>query len=214
MPVHGGAASVRALDGEDERAVDAVDTRTAIALLQRVVTGPDPARLAAADRDRLLAAVYTSTWGRDIESVECCDACGKRFDLRFSIDNLAAALDLDRPAAAERQPDGTYRTPHGSVFRLPAFDDEIGLTSPSELLARCVVHRDASDDDDALEAAMEAVAPLIDLNVDAACPECGHAQQIRFNIQSYVLGRLVQERHRLLSEIHALVCSNAPRRRR
>ena len=94
----------RELNGFDEQSVCSLDTPTAIGLLDRLLvrTSGSPsehlkaADLTAAERDRLLAAVYKRTFGPRIESTVRCTFCGNPFDLTFSIDDLLAAF---RPAA-------------------------------------------------------------------------------------------------------------------
>ena len=54
------------------------------------------------------------------------------------------------------------------------------------------------------EELLEQVAPLIDLELVARCPECNHAQTLQFDIQSYVLGSIAGERRRLLVEINRI----------
>ncbi len=45
---------------------------------------------------------------------------------------------------------------------------------------------------------------MLDLEVDAPCPECGHANTLHFGIQQMLLGALTGERPRLLGEVHVL----------
>jgi hypothetical protein len=45
---------------------------------------------------------------------------------------------------------------------------------------------------------------LIDVDLEAACAECGQAAVARFDIQSFVLQRTLYQREGVLSEVHAL----------
>lgn len=59
----------------------------------------------------------------------------------------------------------------------------------------------------ALEAAsdaLQAAAPLIDLELAARCADCGHEQSAHFDLQSFLLQRLINERENLLAEVHLL----------
>src|SRR6516162_7280458 len=81
---------IRELTGLDEQCVRDVSTATAIALLDRVVeAGPGTswraAHLTAADRDRLLAAIYRATYGDWITSTPPCRNCASLFDLTFAL---------------------------------------------------------------------------------------------------------------------------------
>ena len=92
---------LRELNGFDEQSVSGLDTATAIGLLDRLlVRAPGSSaqqlkavELTAAERDRLLAAVYKRTFGSRIESTVRCTACESLFDLAFSIEDLLAALN-------------------------------------------------------------------------------------------------------------------------
>jgi hypothetical protein len=204
LPVSGGPASIRELTGEDERLVQGADTRSAVGLLERVVEGVAVRSLTAADRDRLLARIQGLTYGNRITSSAHCPGCGNLFDLSFELSALVAQVDSQREPLAMPQDDGTFRTTRGSHFRLPDSEMELAARGPRELMASCLMSRAAGDTDEDIEAAMEAVAPLIDVDLDAGCPECGKHQQVRFNIQSYLLEALLRERRTLFFEIHSL----------
>src|SRR5262245_21821872 len=121
---------VRELTGLDEQLVQDASTATAIELLDRLVEGlPDgpgrAARVTASDRDRLLAAVYRLPYGPRIDSTARCTACGKLFDLTFSLDDLLSAVErAPSPTGVEPLEDGTFRTAGGARFRLPTGEDE------------------------------------------------------------------------------------------
>jgi hypothetical protein len=58
-----------------------------------------------------------------------------------------------------------------------------------------------------LDDLLSRVAPLLDLSLDASCPDCGHSQKIRFSVQSYLLASLVNERRRLVADVHRLAAA-------
>src|SRR6185312_8559113 len=94
----GGRVSVEELTGFDEQSVRDVSTATAIALLDRLVTSRrdrswTAIALTASDRDRLLAAVYRSTFGPRVEGSPRCVRCDSPFDLSFALDDLLATVD-------------------------------------------------------------------------------------------------------------------------
>jgi hypothetical protein len=72
------------------------------------------------------------------------------------------------------------------------------------LLSRCAEGGDWPEGGVAFEQLLEQVAPLLDLELIAPCAECGHVHTIQFDIQTYVLGAIVAERRRLLSEINRI----------
>ena len=207
---------VRELNGLDEQCIRDVSTATAIALLDRVVEARPgaswrAAQLTAADRDRLLAAIYRATYGERIASTPRCPNCGNLFDLTFALDDLLAAVDLVPPGVADTLPDGTFRAPGGAHFRLPTGEDELAVAElPPEgaelaLLERCLL--DASADADtrkAVEDALEAIAPVLDLDIGTTCPECGVHQTVHFDVQFYLLRAIAQERPIIAREIHRI----------
>ena len=211
--------ALRELNGFDEQSVCSLDTPTAIGLLDRLLvrTSGSPsehlkaADLTAAERDRLLAAVYKRTFGPRIESTVRCTFCGNPFDLTFSIDDLLAAF---RPAAlssaASQDPDGTFLLPGGLRFRLPTGEDEMAVVGlPAQqaqqaLLQSCIIESTDSVDIDAVQQAMEDVAPVLDFDLDAQCPECSGKQLVHFDIQFYLLRALLQQSKQIGREIHRL----------
>jgi len=210
---------LRELNGFDEQSIRGVDTVTAIGLLNRLlVNAPGysaeelkAARLTASQRDRLLAAVYERTFGPRIDSTMRCRICGELFDLSFTIENLLAALSASASSSsAELRPDGTFRLPNGVRFRLPTGEDEMAIAglSPvdaeSALLGRCLIEPENSVNLEAVQKAMEEVAPILDLDLDAQCPECGGKQSVHFDVQYYLLRALEQERKQMAREVHRL----------
>lgn len=208
-----GWAYLRELRGVDEESVEGTETDVAIRLLDRLLLPVDgaavmpghAATLCAADRDRLLAAVYLQAVGRRIAAHAACAGCGQPFDLDFDLIDLLASLD----AAAVREwrgPDGTFETPAGLRFRLPTGAEEVtdaGGADPERQLAdRCRIGGDA--DLAALADAMAAVAPLVDVELAATCPACAHQQTVRFDIQAFLLGRLLVEQRERAREVHAI----------
>jgi len=213
-------AWLRRLNGHDEEAVDGTGTADALALLDRVLVDaqgePDPGavvQMPAADRDLLLAAVYVDTYGPGIASTVTCRRCGEPFDVRFSLPDMVRAVDDERAItdAAERSdPPGLVRTSDGRVFRVPTGVDELGVAgldadaAVSTLLQRCAVEGDPTADPERVERAMRQLAPLLDREIEIGCPECGASQQVRFELQGYLLRALLQERAVRTREIHRL----------
>lgn len=209
---------LRELRGEDEEAVADVDTWAAIGLVDRllvdapgvVVRPGQAAALTAADRDRVLAALHARELGERIASTADCPACGQKFDLDFRLSELLAAARAEPGGAAVAAGGaGEYVLPDGTRFRVPTGADELEAAadpSPDEaLVRRCRIEGEA--DAETVATALEQVAPLLDLELDAACPECGAAHAVRFDVQRFVLGRLIAERTQRAGEVHRLARS-------
>jgi|SRR5215471_17745849 len=209
---------LRELTGNEEYAVLGAGTPEAIALLSALLAPASPGEekidavdLVAADRDRLLAAVYDNAFGDRIESTLTCSHCRQPFDLDFSLRQLMETVSY-HPAPGDWRllGEGRFESKTGTSFRLPTGRDELEvptLTSgdvESWLLRRCVPGGAWPDGLEAFEELLDQVAPLLDLELLARCVECAHVNMVRFDIQSYVLGAVVAERRRLLAEINRL----------
>jgi hypothetical protein len=55
-----------------------------------------------------------------------------------------------------------------------------------------------------VERIIEEIAPLLDLDIDTACPECCAKQKVHFDVQYYLLRALSQEHKQIAREIHRL----------
>lgn len=202
------AVQLGELCGADEESVASRDTSAALALLDRLTAGGPPARsLVAADRDRLLAAVYHRSWGAKVQTTLLCPACGESFDLDFDLADMARSLAgeaADRPIQDEP---GVFRTAD-LRFRLPTGEDELAAAElpPDEaadlLAARCVL--EGPSDPARLGEAMRAAAPLIETELDAPCPACRTVARLTFDLQDYLLDSILSERRRRGEEIHRL----------
>ena len=211
-------ACVRELRGRDEVLVGDSFTPTAIRLLDRVLidrAGCLPAGRSASlsgfDRDRVLAAVYRSAFADRIDSTILCANCTSRFDLHFSLKGLDAALEAQRIGAGfAHTTEGYFRTDDGAAFRLPNGDEECTAAAlpPADAqawLAAAVVPETSRPVAPAeLNDLLDRAAPLLDLPLDASCPECGTTQQVRFSVQSYLLESLINERRQLVVDVHRI----------
>lgn len=216
-----GLLRLRELAGFDEQMVTDTHTATAIELLDRLaspVAGSDgapwtAAALTASDRDRLLAQVYADNYGRKVQSTARCGHCASLFDLEFDIHKLMRVLDAPAPVMAQPLADGTFRHHSGIRFRLPTGEDEIAVTNHAAaeaahaLLQRCLVEDPGTLSEEALaavEEAMEEVGPVLDLDLDAKCPECGKQQPVHFSVQFYLLRAIEQGWKQAAREVHLL----------
>jgi hypothetical protein len=217
-----GRIRLRELSGFDEQMVTDTRTYTAIELLNRLIVGPSGGReganrsaisLTASDRDGLLAHVYARNFGRKVQSTVRCAHCGELFDLEFDIEQLARVLDPPAPASVEALADRTFRLPMGVRFRLPTGEDEVWLSEACgaeperALLQRCLIEpREGASEREmaAVEEAMEEIAPVLDLDLDAQCPECRTKQPLHFNVQFYLLRAIQQGWKQTVREVHLL----------
>ena len=206
-------AFLRALTGADEVAAEA----GAVVLLDRLLVAGsqairpgEAARLAVADRDRLLAALYRDLFGDRIEADAPCRDCHQAFAVAFSLTALVDGQRMPRPDGVDGPDDaGHYRL--GQVtFRLPTAEDlDAVLGLPGEhartsLLARCIVEGSGAGCEADIEAAMAALGPTLDTDLETTCPHCATPQGVRFTIDRYLLRCLANERRFLLHEAHRI----------
>jgi len=189
--------------------------------------------LPTAERDFLLAQVYIDNFGDRIASNHDCVHCGARYEISFSLSELVTRVDSERLKKIKELVEfseskiaagADVAIPHfllknGVALRVPTGREELQLlkTDPDQaeaVLLACCINTEASADHDSGKAitasqpeilqAMEALAPLLELDMDSRCPECEGEQQVHFAIQGYLLNTLLVCKSRLLQEIHAL----------
>jgi hypothetical protein len=210
----------RDLCGEDEEAVTGTDTAQAIALLDRLLVPAAGAALApgeadgltASDRDRMLAAIYCAEYGAPIDCILTCDDCGEPFDIAFRLPELMASLSIGPDEMPVPRPPEIVLD-DGRRLRMPVGRDELAILGlPPEqavatLLARCGVGDGADPEDIAVAEALEQAAPILDVDLDARCPECGTAIVAHFDLQHYLLTAILREGPSRIRECHLLASS-------
>jgi len=162
------------------------------------------ARLLVAERDRALIVLRLRSFGDRVESEVTCPSCGGTSEITFALSDLPLAA-VEPPREVVVQHDG-----HVITARLPtAADQEQVLAEPSAsaaerrtvLLARVVERIDdragpmSADDVRALpsavrmavEHALEAAAPDVDLSMDVQCCRCPSAFEAPFDLRAFFL---------------------------
>ena len=165
-----------------------------------------PCSRAAAPSWQSATATACDTFGDRVETRAPCRACGVPFELTFSLTVLEAGIAANTAV----DPDGNYTLADGRRYRLPTLADEqriAGLSADDarlQLAARCVIDGDPAADPEAVLAAIEAAAPLLDLELTTRCPECQTQQEVHFDIQSFLLSTLMHEARWLAHEVHRI----------
>jgi hypothetical protein len=205
----GAVAHLDELAGVVEREVESPTTRNATQLLDRLLLDDGSVHpggaldLSVSDRDALLAAVLQRTYGDRVESTVRCRRCGNRFDLSFSLAELLRAAGFEGDGS---QAEG--RTESGVPFRAPTGRDELEIEAlPGDRAAelrRRIAPTAREEDAAELDSALGQTAPVLDIDLDARCPECSRHQQFHFNAQTYLLESLAQERPQLWWEVHRI----------
>jgi hypothetical protein len=214
-----GWAKLRPLTGEDEMTLDLDDTGAANMLLRRLLAdssttvGPQclPS-LSVTDRDRLLAEIYRAEFGDRVVGVVACAHCGEEFEVDFSLNDLLTHQEHGSDGGT-RDGEGFYCLGDGSRFRAPTLGDmeEVAKlpidAALGALLDRCIAAPVAGTGREAIQAALEQVAPILNVDIGSQCPHCLTTQNVPFDLESYLLRALAQERRFLTHEIHRLAVS-------
>ncbi len=206
------AIRLRSLTGAGERS----SAGDAHGLLRRLalegpglVAGGAIDRLPLCDRDQALAALYGAFYGDTVIADASCGGCKVRFELRFSMADLASS---QQPASLAKGDPPTVEA-GGREIRLPAAADLAALgpgARPSELLTRLAGNSKepwAESEITAVSEALERTNPLIDLDLDSPCPECGKENSVRFVLTEFLGACLARDEEFLLREIHLLARS-------
>lgn len=216
-PVAGMTASLRPLAGADELILleaPRFDIGVAITLLDRVLTWKDGTiqsaeALPITDVDALMLEVRRHVFGDQLSADLVCPRpdCQKRVDFDFSI---AAFLSHHAPRSSDDLQDGSepgwFRIGDAAVeWRVPRASDQLAITALGDaeqaLWTRCVRGEDVTEDvRDAVEAAMEALAPDL-TEVDADCFECGGEVTFRFDPLEHTLAELRAQAEHLIREV-------------
>jgi hypothetical protein len=179
-----------------------------------VTPGGDPTaaralvgELLVAERDRALVELRRLSFGEEVESEIDCPACGEANELSFRLGDLP--LDFPRPPA---ELDVALPSGESARLRLATAGDQAELlgtpaASAAErrtaLLARVLVRRGAAAgpfgeadvramsiaDRRAMEEALDAATPALDLSMGLACHACRHEFSAPFDFESFFLLR-------------------------
>lgn len=170
--------------------------------------------MSLADRDRLVAELYAMCFGDSVQSRSTCAECQQAFDVSFSVPALVASCeDRVREALSRLEESGAgehFQLPGGATFRAPAVEDERFIASASpehaveQLFQRCIVHGDSPSARQDVQRALEEVAPLLCLELDATCPECTATHRLAFDMVRFFFEALNAERPLLFREVHCL----------
>ncbi len=214
------------ISGSDEKGIYGTTTPELVTLIGKLIerrgglslASDDIYGLTASDRDRLSAALYRDIYGDRIDATLRCRSCESIFDIDFQLASLQKSLYREQPEASA---DETYQTPQGYVFRLPTSEDEIETSgAPQSDAYACLLEKilvDPCYQDllsgsearrrevvDAVESQLTRIAPIVDLEMNARCPECSTEQKVHFDLQRFFLERLLQDRRWLMHEIHMI----------
>jgi hypothetical protein len=225
------AVEVRALCGADEEWIHSLPDETpqvgiVVALLARCVRSIGGRRPSAAmireltlgDTDFLLLRLWELTFGDRVELMLRCPsaACGAKMHVDFGLREVPVEPCPQRPSYLVRFPEGPVRE---VGFRLPRLGDleAIAGQGAEALLERCLLSIDGRSELDpasihgpsaelraAIEAEMERVSATAHGEIDAQCPECGHAFAAALEPMTWFLSEVARRRREFETGVHLL----------
>jgi hypothetical protein len=218
-------ARVRPLRGVDEEWLLSIRGRVAqpgivTALLSRCVKRIGPIRpthdhvrrLTVGDRDFLMMQIRRMTFGPRVDATLICPnpECAQKMDATFDLSQVPVEARSLQPRYAF----GSWQ------FRLPQGGDQEALSGMGDaahrpivdrLLSRClvgvgedVVHALPESTIADLESAMQRVAPWVDFEMRATCPDCRLEFTTHFDPGSFFIDELLRLRAGFDREVHLL----------
>lgn len=131
-----------------------------------------------------------------------CRACGEAFE--FALDLAAMQAALAREAGVVPVADGIATDPaSGRRFRLPLVKDlpRLRTEGAGAWLRALLVEGPFAPE---MEAEIARAAPVLTQDIQAACPECGAANEVRFDIARYLVQSLSGDAGFLWREVHLI----------
>ena len=186
------------MTGADEIALAAVSAAPALVLLEHLAAGLDIAGLSVSQIDRALAGIYFMLYGPQAECRAICESCGEKYDFSLDLPQIIADQDAERPALPDSE--GIWTLPNGARVRAPTQSDL--ADDPATLAARLTV--EGETDAGVVGAFLETASPVLTLDMDANCPDCGATAQMRFDLANYLTRRLAAEHPFLVRETHLI----------
>lgn len=198
-----------------ERASEASPVERPVRMLATAlsVSADSIAGLPLGRRDALLLELREATFGRRMHGFALCPDCGERLELELDARTLRQS---DEPAEDAWSDDGVaFRVRPLSTVDLLAISSLEPGAATSALLERAVI---AAERDggavalDALDAELRgrlvdrlaACDPLAEILLSLACPTCGAAWSLPFDVASFVWSEFSTAARRLLGDVHTL----------
>ncbi len=199
--------SLPELCGNDELSVDGIDTAAGLNLLARLCKSMkhhselNVYELSASQRDLMWAAMHRQYWGNRIVSSICCNACGADFDLSFLL------TDLQKNLWSTVQHNAEVFAPTG-MEEVYASEQHVYLDEQIRILTDLCLKKNSTFADEhdvkGLGQFLSEQAPIMDVDLKAVCTECNHENTVRFDVQSFVLQKIMNGQDALWFQVDAL----------
>ncbi|MEP7270478.1 MAG: hypothetical protein ABI882_03190 [Acidobacteriota bacterium] len=178
----------------------------------------ETAKWAIPHRDAELLNLREQLFGKKLDAVVRCVACGEQAEIEFSIDNMRGAFADSRTEANSVNHSRTMQIDgHRVRYRAPNSEDLAAICGVGDMAAarsmlfeRCIEFRGAMSGS-ANAALAERVLDRLsrehgwtDTRVSFDCPGCGTTRQAPFDIASFLWREVDDWARRMLREIHLL----------
>lgn len=206
---------IRELCGTDEQVVAGTATGDAISLIQSLVVMENQGEFSASqlvptDRDVILSAIYERTYGSRIQGTMDCPECGSQYDFDFLLGDFREAILSDRETPTLRfEGSQVYTQADNLELRLVNGADELSIRgmdadqASQVLLDRCCKNYEPEVAVD-IEKIFARLTPLLRSDVESICPECNSVHPVQFDMQYYLLTKLMQDKNYLSYEVHRI----------
>lgn len=189
---------LRPLTGADELTLTGIGIVPALALLKRLAVETEVTALTVCQADRALAQIYLMLYGPLAECRASCQLCDENYEFNLDLAQIIASQDSERPASSDIE--GVWTLPGGTRVRAPTHADL--ADDPATLAARLILEGEASAEE--IGSFLETASPVLTIDVDAQCPNCKAAGQLRFDLSTYLTRRLNAEHPFLVRETHLI----------
>ena len=209
---------MRGLDAEriillSERGADLPPARRAFLLLAEAFPeASDSAllRLALGTRDRLLMRLRARLLGEALTARQRCGGCGEDFEIDFTADQVGLAPRPDDESLPEAPAGSLSYRRRSFAVRALCLGDMIaaesagGVEAARQILAARTAPDAPAEARGRLAETLEALDPAADTVVEAACPQCGAAQELRLDPAAFVWEELAARAPRILRDVAEL----------
>ncbi len=160
--------------------------------------------LTLGEADGLLADLHAQLFASRLPCEAACAHCGARFEFTLDLPELRARLREAAASAARAEADGTLRAASGRRFRPPRLADLARLEAEgAEAWLRALLI-EGPFESEPFEAEMAAACPVLAQDIAAACPDCGAANRVRFDMARFLVETLAGEAPLLWREVHLI----------
>ncbi|HEX6082965.1 MAG TPA: hypothetical protein VF266_00465 [Thermoanaerobaculia bacterium] len=211
LPISGTAVPMRELSGAEDLLLlgGGKSVPHLVRELLTAVGGAGVEELPVGDVESLLLALRASLLGEHIHAEIACPSkgCRTRIDVSFTV---ADYLRHHKPRKARGlSADGAWLTDaEGMTFRIPTLRDQVDVSgsagAPEKLYERCVRGDASPRARRRIERVLDAIAPTLSDYVGGACPECGLAVEVYFDVEQFVLRELRDTAAEVIDDVHLL----------